>query len=97
MPALTEAQARALEIVPRITAALSVLGSTFIFISILVRRRQRQGVGQQRLALGNDTGASLLMAMSLADLLSSSSYVIGSVAFPQANGGQGSQVTCQGA
>ena len=36
------------------------------------------------------------MGMSLADLLSSLSYVLGSVAFPESAGGRGNQATCNG-
>lgn len=102
MAPLTDAQKRATEIVPRFTSALSVLGSTFILFSILLRRRRhnnhRNGTNRRApLPSGDDAGASLLMGMSVADLLSSCSYVIGSAAFPEANGGQGNQATCHGA
>lgn len=39
-------------------------------------------------------GRTLLLGMSLTDLISSLSYVIGNVAYPKENGGQGNQTTC---
>ena len=79
---LSEAQKHAIRIVPRITAAMSVLGSGFILLSTL---RNRKVVGR-----------TLLAGMSLTDFLSSMSYVIGDVAYPEKNGGRGNQATCNG-
>ena len=39
-------------------------------------------------------GRNLLVGMSVADLLSSCSYVIGDIAFPRDDGGLGNQSTC---
>ena len=94
-PPLSEAKQQALKIVPRITAALSVLGSAFILVSILTLRRRKMNHRTSQLTGAAST--SLLVGMSVADLLSSSSYVIGSVAFPESIGGHGNNATCNGA
>lgn len=51
-------------------------------------------------SIGNATrplvGRNLLVGLSLMDLLSSMSYVIGSVAYPIEDGGRGNQATCNG-
>ena len=76
---LSEGQKTALRVVPRVTAALSFMGSAFILIA---RRRSRRRV----------VGQSLLLSMCVLDLLSSTSYLIGDAAFPTSR--HGSVATC---
>ena len=86
MASLSDAQQEAIKIVPRVTAALSVVGSASILFSELRRRNSD----------GNVVGRKLLIGMSVLDLLSSASYVIGNVMFPLEAGGRGNQATCNG-
>ena len=88
MASLSEAQQEAIKIVPRVTAALSVVGSASILFSALRRSRSNSD--------GNVVGLKLLIGMSVLDLLSSASYVIGNVMFPLEAGGRGNEATCNG-
>ena len=85
---LSDTQENAIRTVPRVMAGLSLMGSAFILVSGLRRRRQRKRP---------IIGASLVAGMSLADVLSSIAYLIGDAAFPASMGGQGNQATCNGA
>lgn len=59
------------------------------------KRSSTSGIRPTRVRRHNAIlGRNLLLGMSLADLLSSCSYVIGDIAFPQENGGLGNQSTC---
>ena len=42
-----------------------------------------------------EIGWRILVGMSLADLVSSMAYVVGKAAFPDDQGGRGTQATCQ--
>jgi hypothetical protein len=44
----------------------------------------------------SQVAGNLLIGLSLMDLLSSMSYVVGSVMFPSGKGGKGNQATCNG-
>jgi len=87
MASLTEAQKEAIRSVPRLTAALSIAGSGSILCSIF----RKVWKGEPEASLGR----SLLLGLSLADFLSSLSYVVGDIAFPEGVGaGKGTQATC---
>jgi hypothetical protein len=100
---LTEAQEDAIKIIPRVTAGLSVCGSAFVLGSILLsvyrNRIGRPGTTTAAAAAATTSsksvvGQRLLVGVSALDLISSMSYVIGDVAYPNSDGGKGNQATC---
>jgi hypothetical protein len=95
---LSDAQQAAVDIVPRITAGLSILGSGFVLGSVLLSSYRNRHVGGGGSPPGTTplVGRNLLASLSFMDLVSSFMYVIGDVAFPSSSGGMGNQATCDG-
>lgn len=68
---------------PRVTGALSMFGSGWIVYEVLSNEKKRSDI-QQRILLG----------MGLTDFLTSFHYVLGTMPFPEEDGGLGNHATC---